>query len=537
MALALREWQSEYLSAAVEHLKKDGVLLLQAPPGSGKTLFALKSALTAKGGNKGKILFLTRTHSEFTAVKREADRLGLDVAFLFGKASVCPFAQGDEDPEEIDCKSCTLDGKIRDMGKLSPSQILAEAKNASDYCPYQSLKAKIGEADVIAASYLYFFLPALRKSVLKEVGNKEITVIVDEAHNLLFADEWFKRRIGKKTLTGALEELDVVEKETKTKVEKAKEYVKTLLDFISKLDATPGCKQLPLVPQPDKETMLELMDAMKTYINLIEGPIKKSSLRSLVSFFSESGEIYNCGGGLVLIPEGTWDNIGAALKAADRSILMSGTLPDLGISGYRIDVDIKIGKPEWYYCKGLTSKVKVRSREAPKYAEVLERIFKQSGSSVLAFFPNYEFKKLVRENIKGVPILEEAKKGTTHEEMLELMASGKYLVLLVMRAKESEGVEFRKDNKNLFESVVLAGLPYPDITDAVMVNRIRRIAQMSKRTEEEVAHELTLITIKQTIGRAFRDPNDYAKIYLCDSRYKNYFSDLGISEKEVRLFV
>ncbi|MEM4944466.1 MAG: helicase C-terminal domain-containing protein, partial [Saccharolobus sp.] len=42
--------------------------------------------------------------------------------------------------------------------------------------------------------------------------------------------------------------------------------------------------------------------------------------------------------------------------------------------------------------------------------------------------------------------------------------------------------------------------------------------------------------IKQTIGRAFRDPNDFVKVYLCDSRYKEYFSDLGISEKEIKLF-
>ena len=39
------------------------------------------------------------------------------------------------------------------------------------------------------------------------------------------------------------------------------------------------------------------------------------------------------------------------------------------------------------------------------------------------------------------------------------------------------------------------------------------------------------------IGRAFRDPNDFIRIYLCDSRYKEYFSDLGLKEKEIKLFV
>lgn len=532
MSITLREWQRSYLNVAVDQLRKEGTLLLQAPPGSGKTLFALKTSLNVGGT----IIYLTRTHNEFTSVKREADRLGLNVAFVFGKASVCPFAQGNEDPEEIDCKSCKLNGKIKDMSNLSPSQIIAEAKKASDYCPYQSLKAKIGNADIITSSYLYFFLSKLRRSILKEIGDKEITVVVDEAHNLLFSDEWFKRRIGKRTVKNALEELKVVRRESRISVDKAKEYLTILYDFINKLDEGSGCKQLPLFPQPDKEALSQIVSAMKTYVNLIKGPIKRSSLRSIVNFFSESGDVYNCNGSLVIIPNKSWDKISSALRSAKYVILMSGTLPDLGISGYKVDVNIKVGKAEWYYCRNITSKAKVRNSEAPKYAEVLERIYKLSESNVLTFFPNYEFKNLVKENIRNIPVLEEDKKGITHEEMLELMSSGKYLVLLVMRAKESEGVEFRIGNKNLFDSVVLAGLPYPDITDSIVVNRIKRIAEQTKRSEEEIAHQLTAIVIKQTIGRAFRDPNDYVKIYLCDSRYKEYFSDLGVSEKEIKLF-
>lgn len=533
MSVTLREWQKEYLKTAIEHLRKDETLLLQSPTGSGKTLFALITALSVGGT----IIYLTRTHNEFNSVKREADRLGLKIAFIFGKASVCPFAQGNEDPEEIDCKSCKLNGKVKDMGNLSPSQIIVEAKKASDYCPYQSLKAKIGNANIIASSYLYFFLPNLRRSVLKEIEDKNIVVIIDEAHNLLFSDEWFKRRIGRKTLKNALEELEIVRKESRISVDKAKEYLTILYDFMTKLDEGSGCKQLPLFPQPSKEALDQLVKAMKTYVNLMKGPIKKSSLRSILNFFNEEGDVYNCNGSLVIIPNKTWDKISSALNVANYRILMSGTLPELGISGYRISVNVKMGKAEWYYCNNLTSKAKVRSSEAPKYAEVLERIYKLSGSNVLVFFPNYEFKNLVKENVKTVPVLEENKRGVTHEEILELMRNGKYLVLLVMRAKESEGVEFRFENKNLFDSVVLAGLPYPDITNSIVVNRIKRVAELTKRSEEEVAHELTLITIKQTIGRAFRDPNDYVKVFLCDGRYKEYFSDLGISEKEIKLFV
>ena len=98
-------------------------------------------------------------------------------------------------------------------------------------------------------------------------------------------------------------------------------------------------------------------------------------------------------------------------------------------------------------------------------------------------------------------------------------------------------MEFRDEgNRNLFNDMVLSGLPYPDVSDALIKRRIEKLSKVTKKTEEEVAKQITLITIKQTISRAFCDPNDYVKAYLCDSRYKEYFPDLCISKKEIKLF-
>jgi len=72
-------------------------------------------------------------------------------------------------------------------------------------------------------------------------------------------------------------------------VDKAKEYLTRLYDFTTKLDEVSGCKQLPLFPQPSKEALGQLVKAMNTYVNLIKGPIKRSSLRSILNFFSEEG--------------------------------------------------------------------------------------------------------------------------------------------------------------------------------------------------------------------------------------------------------
>nr|WP_016732310.1 helicase C-terminal domain-containing protein [Sulfolobus islandicus] len=81
------------------------------------------------------------------------------------------------------------------------------------------------------------------------------------------------------------------------------------------------------------------------------------------------------------------------------------------------------------------------------------------------------------------------------------------------------------------------GLPYPNVSDDMVKKRIERLSKITGRSKDLIIHDLTAIVIKQTIGRAFRDPNDYVKVYLCDSRYKEYFSDLGLTEKEIKLFV
>lgn len=537
MEITLREWQRQKFDEALNALKTKKTLLLNVTTGAGKTLFTL---MLGKALHK-KILFLTRTHSEFEAVRREAERLGLKVAYLFGKNSVCPYATDDVKPEDIECRECSLRDKIKDLSGLRPSQILQLSKDASDFCPYHSLRALITKADIIVASYMYFFNPFLRRKIVCGspdcVKPEELLVIVDEAHNLISADEWFSKKIGKKSVSNALKELEMVEANTNNDLTDAKRFLGELGRFLENITDEGGCRELPLYPKPSAEALLQIHRASLSYLNMVKGPIKRSYLRSIYDFFNTEGEMFNCNGRLTVVPSNTLEMIKGAFNFADMRVLMSGTLPNLGLEGYRIGVEVRLGRAEYYYCNSVNSRVKYRRANAEKYAEIIKKVYNDSSSGVLVFFPSYDFKSEVKKFLNGLPTLEESKR-VTHEEILELMKGGKYAVLLVMRAKESEGVEFRdENNKNLFSDMMLAGLPYPDITDALVRRRIRKLSEETKRSEEEVAHELTLIVIKQTIGRAFRDPNDYVKVYLCDSRYKEYFSDLGVSEKEIKLFV
>ena len=535
MEITLRDWQKERFNEALNALQAKKILLLNAPTGAGKTLFTL-----LLGKELGmKILFLTRTHSEFEIVRKEALRLGLKVSYLFGKSSICPHATSDVKPEDIDCDECKLRKKLKDLSGLSPSQILQLGKTALDFCPYYSLKRLLTEVDVVVASYMYFFDPNLRKNIVCNhdgcLKPKELMVIVDEAHNLISADEWFSKEISKRGVEEAIKEVEEVEKSTKSELPHVKEFLKELSRFFDNLSNEEGCKELPLYPKPSVEVLFQMHDVIKTFLAMKKGPIKKSHLRAIYRFYNMDGDVFNCSGKLAIVPSNAQKMIENAFDHANMIVLMSGTLPNMNLNGYRIDVDIKIGKPDYYYCNHINSIYKFRSVNAPKYAEIIKRIYNQSSSNVVVFFPSYGFKDEVRKYLIGTPTLEENKR-ITHEEITNLMRDGKYVVLLVMKAKESEGVEFRDGNKNLISDLVLAGLPYPDITDDLVKRRIRTFSKLTKSDEDKIAHEFTRIVVKQTIGRAFRDPNDYVRVYLCDRRYKEYFSDLGLEEKDVKLF-
>ena len=537
MGLQLRQWQEEKLDEALNVIKNGKTLVLSANPGAGKTIFAL---LLAKMLNK-KAVFFVRTHSEFESVYKNAKMLDMSVGFLFGKSSSCVYAEGNEDPEDINCDLCPLKEKIKVIEDKEPTKILSEIKHAEDYCPYYSMKSSLRDKEVIVLTYPYLFSKHIRNSLFMKkdsLNPSDYLAIVDEAHNILEADKWFMRKITERTVERAMEEVDVVGSLGKVEVKEVKEYLNSLLKFMEQLVRDGKCHSLPIIPRPSPELLRKINLITATYVNLNKGPVNKSSLRALSKFLNEEGEVFNCNGSLVVIPNNYFEEMQDALSLFKYKLLMSGTIPQISLPNlHRIDVNVSLGKAEYYYCSSVSSSMRNRSNSAGVYAEVLSKIYGLSSSNVLVFFPSYAVLSLVKEKVKGIPIIEEGK-NVTHSEMIELMKGGRYLVFLVSRAKESEGIEFRDEkNKNLFDSLVLAGLPYPNISDDIINRRIGRLARSWGVSEEEVAKQFTLITVKQTIGRAFRDPNDYVKIYLCDSRYKEYFPDLGLKEKEIKLFV
>jgi chromosome transmission fidelity protein 1 len=90
------------------------------------------------------------------------------------------------------------------------------------------------------------------------------------------------------------------------------------------------------------------------------------------------------------------------------------------------------------------------------------------------------------------------------------------LLMSVMGGRLSEGINFSDD---LARAVVIVGMPYPDLSDPVLKEKLS-FAERAKKGSSRVIYEgMCMKSVNQSIGRAIRHINDYACVVLLDSRY------------------
>jgi len=79
---------------------------------------------------------------------------------------------------------------------------------------------------------------------------------------------------------------------------------------------------------------------------------------------------------------------------------------------------------------------------------------------------------------------------------------------------------------DLCRCVLVAGLPYPDITDPVLKEKMQSLDKECRNagigiTGQAYYQNLCMRTVNQSVGRAIRHANDYAAIVLADFRYSS----------------
>jgi chromosome transmission fidelity protein 1 len=155
----------------------------------------------------------------------------------------------------------------------------------------------------------------------------------------------------------------------------------------------------------------------------------------------------------------------------------------------------------------------------------------------VVFLPSYKYESLIFQRWRTTGLLTQLeKKKSLHREpknsrdldaaltrYSDAVKSSKSGALLfsVMGGKMSEGINFADD---MARCVLVVGLPYPDVTDPVLMEKMKSLDNECSNAGIGISGQayyqnLCMRTVNQSVGRAIRHANDYAAIILADFRY------------------
>jgi len=225
-------------------------------------------------------------------------------------------------------------------------------------------------------------------------------------------------------------------------------------------------------------------------------------------------------------------------------IIMSGTLYNkeyierawgLEITHYfDFSKKVAIGQMDVKIIEDVTSRFEERNAEMyQKYAEKIKEIVTNNDNDVyLVVYPNFRMMNEIADRLWHLPNdrikqLRETQVKDTGEILDLALASEKLILHAVAKGRFTEGIELTHNNKSLIKHVIVAGVPFPNIRDDYVQDRIRA----SGYGEREWLEEHARITTLQAIGRAIRFPDDSVTVWLLDKRFKYYAIKWGIKPR------
>jgi chromosome transmission fidelity protein 1 len=159
------------------------------------------------------------------------------------------------------------------------------------------------------------------------------------------------------------------------------------------------------------------------------------------------------------------------------------------------------------------------------------RIAQVVPAGMVIFLPSYSYEAQLVRRWKDTGlwntlnqtkrIHREPKRSSDAETVLDAYCNDAYksgsVLLSVVAGKMSEGINFSDD---MARCVMVVGLPYPDITDPELKEKMDTIdSTPGGISGREYYHNLCMRAVNQSVGRAIRHANDYASILLADQRY------------------
>jgi DNA excision repair protein ERCC-2 len=586
----IRPAQREMIRAIKETVDSGGHLVIEGPTGMGKTIALLCGVLESSGAEGLRVLYCCRTHKQMDRVIEELKnmKVSLPALSMRGKREMClnklmRFTSSASEATYV-CSILKRRGKCdffenlqekeRDFSKLleefSNRPVFAEeilsACRGNDLCPYEVARRLLGEAKVVAASYIYILDPSIRDSFLRALEGEleDFVLIFDEAHNIpTVASELASDRLTSSSISQASREAKEAGEEKLSaaldnwlvslgelaeqllgegggeKIVKGEEVLRGLKNPAGVVERT---------GQVGEEIILERIEegrAPRSHLRHLSGFLGawmetcgREEYLHLVSSMGEAGEKAFTLELSALDPRIT---TGCVLRC-HSSISMSGTLAPL--EAYRDLVGLPEHTrllelpspfpPENVLClvtEGVTTKEEFRLPQMyRKITEKLVEICEATPANVGIFTASYEvlqglLEEGLREKVRKPVFVETPQMSSAeNDELVRAFKSsarrGGAVLLGVMGGRNSEGGDFPGDEMN---SVALVGIPYapPDAKTEAAIQYYEK--QFGGRGRFYAYYLPAHRKMCQAAGRAHRLVTDRAAIVFLDRRVLTRF--------------
>lgn len=607
-----RGCQSEIISDIVNNLEEGRHIVMESGTGTGKTVVSLAAGIQHAKSHCKKILYCTRTISQSDQVMRElraiskmSDVSGIAVT---GRGKSCPLFRDqpgydalppnvlsmmcDERKQKSNkgqAGGCRYYDRFKSQIPLIKEYVKKELPCSDDLdryceklgaCPYEIKKALMRESDVIALPYVHILSKDIRNNLMSNLGvdNRDILLIVDEAHNLIDAardQESFI--IDSKMIDNAIMECQAFEQceiYPEVKLREFISYFKSLVKGVAAEKLGFNAKEVLVGPgfmeekilskfsmtRTSLDTALESMTLLgdeRTKLLLERGETKESDVQILAVamrkwFISDSDKFVRS---LKVDPvSGEYlsaacidpEEISAFLRSVPGAVHMSGTLNPLpqyaqvlGLpKNCRFRTYPSPFPPEHkkvLYVTDVTTAQKEMNRD-PSIKERIERYIADLCNSVdkntLVFFTSYANMRSMRpyleRHIRKNMFWEEARNQRKTMENLARFRNGRDGVFFtVMGGSVAEGIDFPGEEL-CFAIIVGIPFPPPGLESRAMSDLFDKRYGMGKGwlyTSEVPA----MRKMKQAIGRLIRTETDKGVAVILDSRASRYAKQLEAS--------
>lgn len=569
--------------------------VIESPTGSGKTVSVLTAALKKAHAEDKKIIYVARTHEQCDRVieelkaiysklneksekesredKSQEENFAKGIS-LKAKKELCLHELIKEKTYDLEeayfaCSVLKREGKCRyyknfleknfELDEPLFSGEIKEQCRILEACAYEVSRELAKQSNVIACSYLYIFIPEIRKSFLSSIGAEpgDVILIVDEAHNLAKLGVEIKSAVLRKTsIERAREEA------LENGLSEISDFLKELSDFLEKNRAEEKeCKSsmifeilgdigmvddMLIYGEDIRERKLMLGKRPRSFIYNVASFLAywisiASSESDAYAFFISEEESRRTGKRIPRFEILCLDPRKACEEVFENSYLtiaMSGTLTPIndfceivGIKNYR-SISLPSPFPDENIIAladpSITTLGSMRSSEMyEKIADKISSLSKVIPGNFLVFFPSYVVLESVIE--KGISVDKEVfiekqdmSSGENNEMIKRFKKSRNAVLLGVQQGRNSEGQDFPGEEAN---AVVIVGIPYAVKTPKIeaQIRYYNRLYNNKKWLRYSIGEYYGYFlpayrALNQAAGRAHRKLSDKAAIIFLERR-------------------